>query len=179
MYIGKELVVEAIKDIIAEPEFYEHRNQLSLVNVPKESIIELLTKLRDNETTKFDQLIDITAIDWLKKKPQRFEVVYFLYSVPNKWRLRVKVALPARKPHIESVCTLYQSANWYERETYDMYGIIFDNHPDFRRFYMPEDYTDPETGEPIYPMRKDFPLMGIPDSLPLPAYPEKYGAVQQ
>ncbi|MFA7626411.1 MAG: NADH-quinone oxidoreductase subunit C, partial [Candidatus Kapaibacterium sp.] len=58
-----------------------------------------------------------------------------------------------------------------------MYGVIFDNHPFLRRFYMPEDYVDPDSGEPIYPLRKDFPLMGIPDSLPLPPYPEKYGEI--
>jgi len=175
MYIDKELLVETIKELIPEPEFYEHRNQLSLVNVDKEIIVDLLKLLRDNNSTKFDQLIDVTAIDWLKKRPLRFEVVYFLYSIPNKWRLTVKVALPEKKPHINSVYSVYESANWYERETYDMYGIHFDNHPDLRRFYMPEDYLDPESGEPIYPLRKDFPLMGVPDSLPLPPYPEKYG----
>jgi len=175
MYISKELVIETIKDLIPEAEFYQHRDQLSLINVPKEIIFDLLKLLRDNSATKFDQLIDVTAIDWLKKKPQRFEVVYFLYSIPNKWRLRIKVALPEKKPHIKSVFQIYESANWYERETYDMYGIIFDNHPDFRRFYMPEDYIDPETEEPIYPLRKDFPLMGVPGSLPLPPFPEKYG----
>ena len=175
MYINKEILIETIKELIPEPEFYEHRDQLSLINVPKEIIVDLLKLLRDSNSTKFDQLVDVTAIDWLKKRPQRFEVVYFLYSIPNKWRLRVKVALPERKPHIESVFSVFESANWYERETYDMYGIHFDNHPDHRRFYMPEDYVDPETEEPIYPLRKDFPLMGIPDSLPLPPYPEKYG----
>ncbi|MGB9912422.1 MAG: NADH-quinone oxidoreductase subunit C, partial [Candidatus Kapaibacteriota bacterium] len=72
----------------------------------------------------------------------------------------------------------YESANWYERETYDMYGIKFENHPDLRRFYMPEDFLDPETGEPLYPLRKDFPLMGIPGALPLPPYPERDGEVQ-
>ncbi|HRP02462.1 MAG TPA: NADH-quinone oxidoreductase subunit C [Candidatus Kapabacteria bacterium] len=178
MYIDKELVQETIKGLIPEAEFYEHRNQLSLVNVPKEMIVELLTLLRDSEATKLDQLVDITAIDWLKKRPLRFEVVYFLYSISNKWRLRVKVALHERKPNLDSVYGVFESANWYERETYDMYGVIFNNHPDFRRFYMPEDYVDPESGEPIYPMRKDFPLMGIPDSMPLPPYPEKYGEVK-
>jgi NADH-quinone oxidoreductase subunit C len=58
-----------------------------------------------------------------------------------------------------------------------MYGIKFLNHPNLRRFYMPEDFVDPHTGEPLYPLRKDFPLMGLPDSLPLPPYPERDGEV--
>jgi NADH-quinone oxidoreductase subunit C len=59
-----------------------------------------------------------------------------------------------------------------------MYGIKFEGHPGLRRFYMPEDFNDPETGEPLHPLRKDFPLMGVPDSLPLPPFPEKYGELQ-
>jgi NADH-quinone oxidoreductase subunit C len=70
---------------------------------------------------------------------------------------------------------VWESANWYERETYDMYGVKFIGHPNLRRFYMPEDYVDPITGEALYPLRKDFPLMGVPDALSLPPFPEKYG----
>lgn len=178
MYINKDILVEAIKEIIPSPEFYEHRSQLSLINVPADKIVELCLLLRDNTTTKFIQLTDITAIDWLDKKVERFEVVYFLYSLEYKWRLRIKVPIGISNPHIPSVTNVWEGADWFERETYDMYGIIFENHPDFRRFYMPEDYVDPSTNEPIYPLRKDFPLMGIPDSLPLPPYPEKYGDIK-
>lgn len=176
MEINKDTVREILSDVIDNIEFYEHRNQISVI-VPREKLLEVSKILKDNPKSSFDQLIDVTAIDFLKKKEHRFEVVYFLYSTSNKLRLKIKVPLTERDPHVESVVSIWKSADWYEREAYDMYGIIFDNHPDLRRFYMPEDYVDPESGEPIYPLRKDFPLMGIPESLPLPAYPEKYGEV--
>src|SRR5690606_18513739 len=94
-------------------------------------------------------------------------------------RLKLKVAVTEKDCTCPSVVPVWEAADWYEREAYDMYGVVFEGHPDLRRFYMPEDYHDPETGEPLYPLRKDFPLMGIPDSLPMPPYPEKYGPVSQ
>jgi len=171
--VNKELFLSVISNITHNFETYEFRDQLT-VTVDKKDIVAVATELRDNENTLFEQLRDVTAIDWLKDK-DRFEVVYMLYSLTFKRRLRLKVKIDESDMHCPSVYSVWQSANWYERETYDMYGVLFTNHPDFRRFYMPEDYVDPENGEPIYPLRKDFPLMGIPDSLPLPPYPEKYG----
>ena len=109
----------------------------------------------------------------MKKKNDRFEVVYFLYSITHADRIRVKVAVAENSLHIPSAVGIWESANWYERETYDMYGIRFDGHPDLRRFYMPEDYVDPTTGEQLYPLQKDYPLMGIPGAAPLPDFPEK------
>ncbi len=174
--VNKELFLSVISNITHNFETYEFRDQLT-VTVDKKDIVAVATELRDNENTLFEQLRDVTAIDWLKDK-DRFEVVYMLYSLTFKRRLRLKVKIDESDMHCPSVYSVWQSANWYERETYDMYGVLFTNHPDFRRFYMPEDYVDPENGEPIYPLRKDFPLMGIPDSLPLPPYPEKYGFEQ-
>ena len=92
--------------------------------------------------------------------------------------MRIKVPLPDSDENCPSVTSIWESANWYERETWDMYGIKFEGHPNLRRFYMPEDYNHPETSEPIHPLRKDIPLMGIPNSLPLPPYPERDGPVQ-
>lgn len=171
--VNKELFLSVISNVTHNFETYEFRDQLT-VTVDKKDIVAVATELRDNENTLFEQLRDVTAIDWLRDK-DRFEVVYVLYSLTLKHRLRLKVKIDESDMHCPSVYSVWQSANWYERETYDMYGVLFTNHPDFRRFYMPEDYVDPENGEPIYPLRKDFPLMGIPDSLPLPPYPEKYG----
>lgn len=169
-------VVESIaKTISPNYELVEFRNQYTLI-VPVDRLIDLMDELRDNPETKFDMLIDITAIDWLDRKKNRFEVVYFLYSNEYKTRLRVKVPLTDNNnPTCPSMVEVWESANWYERETYDMYGIIFEGHPDLRRFYMPEDFIDPVSGEPLYPLRKDFPLMGIPGALPLPPYPERDG----
>lgn len=171
MYICKEKISEIIKESGIEAEFYEFRGQLTVIIKP-EQILKFTSSLKDNPDTQFDMLLDITAIDRAKSN-DRFEVVYILYSNKLKHRLRVKAILT--DVHCPSLVSIWESANWYERETFDMYGIIFDGHPNLRRFYMPEDYNDPNSREPLYPLRKDFPLMGIPDSLPLPPYPEKYG----
>ena len=176
MTLNKEKILEIARNVYPDVQTYEHRNQLSLIIIPGK-LLDMGKELRNNPETSFDMLIDITAIDWAKPK-NKFEVVYFLYSNKYKQRLRLKVPLSGEYPSCPSVTSIWESANWYERETYDMYGIQFDGHPNLRRFYMPEDYQDPETGEPIFPLRKEFPLMGIPDSLPLPPYPEKYGNLE-
>lgn len=176
MPLDKNIIIETAREICSELEIYEHRNQLSLI-IPDHKLIEIARELRDNEKTRFDLLVDMTAIDWLDKKKPRFEVVYFLYSIENKSRVRLKVPVTDKNLKVPSLTEVHDGANWYEREAYDMYGVIFDNHPNLRRFYMPEDYIDPDTGENIYPLRKDFPLMGIDGSLPLPPYPEKYGEI--
>lgn len=176
MYINKEIVEEITNNLGISHNFIEHRQQLTVV-INKNDLLKLTKELRDNPSTLFDMLIDITAIDWLKTE-NRFEVVYFLYSNNYKNRLRIKVPIDESDLNCLSIVSVWESANWYERETYDMYGIIFTGHPFLRRFYMPEDFKDPISGEPLYPLRKDFPLMGIPGSLPLPPYPERDGELK-
>ena len=92
---------------------------------------------------------------------ERFLVVYQLTSFKNKERLRLKVKVDGSDPVCPSIVSVYKSANWYEREAFDMFGIDFEGHPDMRRIYMPEEYE-------YYPLRKDFPQMGVPGSIPLP-----------
>lgn len=176
MYIDKEKITVEFEKFNFKYSTYDHRNQLTVI-VPRDHIIEVLQELKTNPSLDFDMCIDITAIDWLKK-PERFEVVYILYSNKYKYYLRVKTPVSEVDCTCPSATGIWESANWYERETYDMYGIVFQNHPFLRRFYMPEDFKDPESGEPLYPLRKDFPLMGIPNDLPLPPYPEKYGELK-
>ncbi|MGA2296591.1 MAG: NADH-quinone oxidoreductase subunit C [FCB group bacterium] len=173
MSVSYSSIIESVRNICPELNVYEFREQYTLT-IPIEKLVEVCSFLRDNEMTSFDMLSDVTAIDRLRQK-DRFEIVYFLYSNKNKSRLRLKVILQEHNPVCPTITGIWESANWYERETFDMYGIKFEGHPDLRRFYMPEDYVDPASGENIYPLRKDFPLMGIPGSLPLPPYPEKYG----
>lgn len=164
----REIVLPKLNDYfgteVIQPK--EHRGELS-ITVPRERLVEVVRFLRDEPTLRFNQLKDICAVDWYRRK-ERFEMVYNLFSIDNAMRVRVKCLTEEKHPHVDSICDLYPAANWYERETYDMHGIIFDGHPDLRRMYMPEDFVDPNSGEPLYPLRKEFPMMGIPGSLPMP-----------
>ena len=108
----------------------------------------------------FDLIIDVLGVD-MYRPDQRYEVVYVVYSLSRKAYLHLKVRLEEDHPEIPSVTGIWPGANWHEREVYDMFGITFAGHPDLRRLYMPEEFE-------YHPLRKDFPLMGVPDSLPLP-----------
>ena len=122
-----------------------------IVTVPGERIVPVLTRLRDDPQFMFEQLIDVCGVDY-PDRPKRFEVVYALLSVSLNRRLRVKVETDEDTP-VPSAVPVYPSANWFERETWDMYGIFFSDHPDLRRILT--DY-----GFDGHPMRKDFPLTG-------------------
>ncbi len=143
-----------------------HRDELT-VTVARERLLELVGLLKEHPLLRFDMLKDVHVVD-LNRRKERFEVIYNLWSLDNNYRVRVTAFTEEKHPHIDSLAGLYGSANWYEREAYDMHGVIFDGHPDLRRMYMPEDFVDPTSGEPLYPLRKDFPLMGVPGSMPLP-----------
>ena len=110
------------------------------------------------EKLNFDYLVDITAVDNLGKDP-RYEVVYELYSYKYGCHLRIKKGVPESEREAISVADLWPTANWHEREAYDMLGITFKGHPDMRRILMWEGY-------PYYPLRKDFPLEGKPSEMP-------------
>ena len=104
------------------------------------------------EEMQFVRLSGITAVDWTPEEP-RFEVVYLLHSLERNERLRMKCRLPGDNPEIDSVTGVWRSANWYERETFDMFGIKFRNHPNPRRILMPDDWDG-------HPLRKDYPIHG-------------------
>jgi NADH-quinone oxidoreductase subunit C len=169
----KETVLEVLAPICGTVAVVEYRGDTTFM-IDKGDSIEALRELKENPRTEFDLLIDITAVDYYRRK-NRYEVVYILYSLENNARIRLKVPLDEYdEPHAPTLTDVYECANWFERETFDMYGIIFDGHPDLRRFYMPEDFVDPVTAEALYPLRKDFPVMGIAGSLPLPEKPAPY-----
>jgi NADH-quinone oxidoreductase subunit C len=113
-------------------------------------IVDLCRYLKDRE--KFIRLSTITAVDWYPAEP-RFEVVYHLHSIDKSQYLRVKCRLNGTDPEIDSATGVWRSANWYERETFDMYGIRFRNHPNPIRILMPLDWEG-------YPLRKDYPVHG-------------------
>ena len=106
----------------------------------------------------FDYLIDITSIDNFGEEP-RFEIVYHLYSMPHAIHLRFKIKVPEHVGAVDTVSDIWPNANWHEREIYDMMGIMFNGHPDLRRILMWEGY-------PYFPLRKDFPLAGLPSEMP-------------
>ena len=137
----------------------EFRDELTIV-VPKEHIVEICRFLKDEPELKFDLLVDLCGID-MNTPEKRFGVIYNLYSLANKTRLRLKTFTEEDDPKVPTVTGVWATANWHERETYDMFGVVFVGHPDLRRIYMPDEFE-------YFPLRKDFPLMGIPGSIPLP-----------
>jgi NADH-quinone oxidoreductase subunit C len=157
----KELIKSKITDNFPnyQIEFSEYLDEFCL-KVKKENILEICSFLKNDEELKFVLSEDITAVDWATRK-NRFTVVYHIFSLKNNFRLKLKADVDESDCSIDSVSSVWGAANWQERECYDMYGIIFNNHPDLRRMYMPEDFE-------YHPLRKDFPLMGIPGSLSLP-----------
>jgi len=140
-------------------EVREFRGELTVV-VPKERIVEVCRFLKADGDLRFDLLSDLCGID-MNTAEKRFGVIYNLYSLKNRYRMRVKTFTDGQNPRIPTVTDVWATANWHERETYDMFGIVFDGHPDLRRIYMPDEFE-------YFPLRKDFPLMGIPGSLELP-----------
>jgi NADH-quinone oxidoreductase subunit C len=119
--------------------------------VPVGQLIAAATYLRDAPDALFDYCSDVTATDW-PQRAERFDVLYLLYSIRHRHRVRVKVKVAEQQP-IPSVTGIWPSANWLERETFDMFGVNFTGHPDRRRILMPEDWQG-------FPQRKDYPLEG-------------------
>ena len=115
-----------------------------------EQIVAFCTYLRDAE--QFNRISSITAVDWHPAEP-RFEVVYHLHSTGANKRLRIKCRLHSNNAEIDSVTSVWRGANWYERETFDMFGITFRNHPNLVRILMPVDWDG-------HPLRKDYPVHG-------------------
>ncbi len=127
----------------------DFRGEISLTLDPSH-LVEACRLCRDE--LGFDFLLDISSVDHLGEE-LRWEVVYELYSLTHKTHLRLKCRLPEEEPVIATLTGLWATADWHEREVYDMMGIRFDGHPDLRRILMWEGY-------PFYPLRKDFPLAG-------------------
>jgi NADH-quinone oxidoreductase subunit C len=121
------------------------------VFVPRDGILEACYFLRDEHD--FDLLADICGADRGPEEDPRFEVNYHLFSTVHHQRLRLKVLLSEDDPMVESVTDVWRTADWHERETYDMFGVKFANHPDLRRILMPSDFDG-------HALRKDFPLRG-------------------
>jgi NADH-quinone oxidoreductase subunit C len=123
------------------------------VIVPREHIVNVSSFLKTWPETRFDFLADLCGVDRGVEEEPRFEVNYHLFSTTKHHRWRLKVLLNEDNVHVDSVTSVWRTANWHERETYDLFGVIFDGHPDLRRILLPEDWQG-------HALRKDFPLRG-------------------
>jgi NADH-quinone oxidoreductase subunit C len=129
-----------------------HAGDEHVVFIAPERNVEILRWLHGEPDQRYDLLIDLTAVDFGGGRP--LQVVYQLWSIPHKRALRLKAELPLHALEIESVVGIWSTANWLEREVYDLFGIQFRGHPDLRRILMPDNYAEG------HPLRKDFPLRG-------------------
>ncbi|CAN5149828.1 NADH-quinone oxidoreductase subunit C [soil metagenome] len=130
--------------------------------IAREHLRELAKFCRDE--LSFDYLVDISSVDNFGDEP-RFEVVYELYAMAFGAHLRLKLRVSEDDPTVETISDIWPAADWHEREIYDMMGLRFNNHPDLRRILMWEGY-------PYFPLRKEFPLAGLPSNMPDVAFSE-------
>ena len=133
------------------------RGELTL-HVAREHLIPIMTALRNDPSLRFELLSSVSGVDYYNPNDaatNRLHAVYHLTSMTYRRRIRVEVAVSVADPHIPSVVALYPTADWQERETFDMFGIVFDGHPALTRILMPDDWDG-------HPQRKDYPLGGIP-----------------
>jgi NADH-quinone oxidoreductase subunit C len=127
------------------------RNELTIY-LERSSIREACAILKDSAEAQFSFLCDLTCVDLYPSEP-RFEVIYHLLSMKRKDRVRVKVQLPGSDPSLESIISVWPTANFFEREIFDLFGVRFQGHPYLRRILMPEDWEG-------HPLRKDYPVEG-------------------
>jgi NADH-quinone oxidoreductase subunit C len=126
------------------------RDLQTTVYIERDDVLAVMRTLRDRAALRFSVLAELTAVDFWPREP-RFEVVYILISLEHQYRLRLKVRLAADSAHLATVSAVWPAANWLEREVWDLFGIVFDGHPDPRRLLMPEDWEG-------FPLRKDYPV---------------------
>lgn len=121
--------------------------------IPREHIVAVCSLLKTTPEGEFNFLADLCGVDRGVEEEPRFEVNYHLFSTTKYHRLRLKVLLTEDDVHVPSVTSVWRTANWHERETYDLVGVVFDGHPDLRRILLPDDWQG-------HALRKDFPLRG-------------------
>ncbi len=149
-------LLETLKTKFPEAVLSVHEDQARgdlSVRVAANRILEVARFLHDDPSAAFDHITDVCSADY-PEDPERFEVIYHFLSLPHGRRIKVKARVPEDDPAIDSVTSIWQGANFMEREVYDLMGIRFKGHPDLRRILMPEDYDEG------YPLRKDFPTEG-------------------
>lgn len=140
-----------IKDQFQEDivELHQQLGQDTVI-ISRSALVKLARFLKEEPELQCNYLMDLTAVDYFKRKP-RFEVVYHFLSLKNRFRVRVKVPVGEPDPELDSLVSLWPSANWYEREVYDMFGIKFQGHPNLKRILMYPEFEG-------HPLRKDYPI---------------------
>ncbi len=131
-----------------------HRGLLTFV-VRRERLPEVMRTLRDQQSLRFEMCLGASGVHWPEDEGRELHVVYPLLSITHNRRVMVETTCPDGDPHVPSVVNVYPTNDWHERETWDMFGVIFDGHPALTRILMPDDW-------PGHPQRKDYPLGGIP-----------------
>ncbi len=144
-----ERLKEKFPQAVEEATFFKDEHT---VRIAREHLPEVARFLKEDTDYGFDFLSDLCGVDYLGRDP-RFEVVYHLYSMQHKHRLRMKVSVTEGDAVVPSVTSVWKTADWHERECYDLFGISFSEHPDLRRILTPDGFKD-------HPLRKDFPLRG-------------------
>jgi NADH/F420H2 dehydrogenase subunit C len=129
----------------------------TVMRATRENIVAVLQTLKDDRELNFNMITDITAVDNMRRidfdPSRRFTMIYIVYSIPNRKRVRIEVDVPEENPRVPTTAKVYLGCAWIEREVYDMFGIEFTGHPDLRRVLLPEYYEH-------FPLRKDYPLTG-------------------
>jgi len=151
-----ELVSERLPDTVEQA--VQDRGELTL-HVRRDRLLDVLRLLRDHPDLRFELLSSVSGVDYLGHPnladDRRLHSVYHLTSMTYRRRIRVEVAVTVDDPHVPSAVSLYPTADWHERETWDFFGIVYDGHPNLTRIEMPDDWQG-------HPQRKDYPLGGIP-----------------
>jgi NADH-quinone oxidoreductase subunit C len=153
---GLELIAQRVRESVADEAVTGtvYAREQATLEVAPDSVHDVLSYLRDADSEPWKALMSLHGADYLPEEP-RLGVHYQLLSMERCERLNVKTRLGVENPHLPTVIDLYPTADYQEREVYDMFGVVFDGHPDMRRILMPEDYSG-------FPQRRDFPMGGEP-----------------
>ncbi|CAM3189421.1 NADH-quinone oxidoreductase subunit C [Stackebrandtia soli] len=145
--LGEAVGGEAVRAVVVD------RGELTL-HVDPDNVLNVCRALRDDPDLRFELCSSVSGVDYPSQE-KRLHVVYHLTSMTFRRRVRIETAVSVEDPHVDSVTEVYPTADWQERETYDMFGVVFDGHPNLTRILMPDDWEG-------FPQRKDYPLGGIP-----------------
>lgn len=153
---AQERVLARIEELVDDPfaRVLFDRGELTIF-VAREKLLTVMEKLRNDALLRYEGCMSVSGVHYPNDAGAELHVVHHLQSFTHNRRLRVETTAPDADPHVPSVCGLYPSADWHERETWDMFGIVFDDHPALTRILMPDDWVG-------HPQRKDYPLGGIP-----------------